>query len=178
MKMMKNTLVNIVDGSDILQQLHFDLDDFDEHISIKPNFSRVKVLRQHVQVIPHQTVSNNSTSTVSAYCIAAYHRPMPNSIAWGQMISTDRIKIRSKTQGVRMSFVPACRVGAEAGVPEPNFQKLEWRPTFDLGGGATDNTSLYTGYIGFQGVPDAASSSRFTIIETVYCLYSEQRNFI
>lgn len=155
---------------------------FAEFKNLAPNFERVKVNRLVVRVLPHQNVSNNSTSRVANYCVFPYHKNFesPNP-TFEAALSVDKAKVYRVTQKAVRSFVPCTYCADVPSNPagSTSYEGIRWKPEFIID--RTTNTMVtYNGAMAFEKIDGATEENKthFTIIFDIYCVFKNQRSFV
>lgn len=170
-------LNNIWDGS-------FKMEDFPEFKKIYTNFESVKLYKVRVTVLPMQNVSNNSSSTVTSYCMVPWHYPIDLPKAYNNYLSSDKARVFRQTAVGTQSYVPnvlTCTSYRDMGAAAPftSFDNIVWRPNLRADSSTTDQATLprvFAGIIAFQGDETVAGEAKpkFNIKMDVWVKFKNQ----
>lgn len=168
-----------VDPSKVqIQDLAVNPHDIQEYVNLGKQFEFCKFISCRVRVIPHQNVTNNSTSSLPNYCILPWHSATPpGSTGFTTYTSHDRAKVYRSTQKAHMNFV--CSTAFESQIASKNassFNTIKWKPDIRWDADKTLSPTIRTGILAFQGDADAptGAKSKFTIFQDYICLFKNQ----
>lgn len=154
--------------------------DFPEFSNIAPNFEAYRFTKLRARVIPHQNVSNNSTSSVPLMAILPWHHAAPahEGTTFNDYVSIDKAKIYRQTQAARMTFNMNTLVAAvyDAGGGPTTAAVTAWGKRIELDSDAY-KIMHYSGLVAWQKSEnaEAGAKSYFTIIRDVWCTLYNQK---